>query len=62
MNTEITPLRLRIPEAAAALRISRATLYQKIQSGEIRVQKDGRSTFVLPSELDRYVASREARG
>ena len=55
MVDSIVPLRLRIPEAAEALRISRAKLYLKIRAGEIRIVKDGRSTFVMPDELHRYV-------
>jgi excisionase family DNA binding protein len=55
MTSSVLPLRLRIPEAAEALRISRARLYEKIRDGQIRVVKDGRSTFILPDELRRYV-------
>jgi excisionase family DNA binding protein len=51
----IPPLRLEIPEAAQALRISRALLYKRIRSGEIAAQRDGRRTFVTAAELRRYV-------
>ncbi len=51
----LTPLRLEVPEAAEALRISRATLYKRIQSGAIAAQKDGKRTFVTAAELARYV-------
>jgi excisionase family DNA binding protein len=50
------PLRLDIPEAAARLRISRATLYQRIAEGKIHAHKDGARTFVTHAELERYVA------
>lgn len=51
----LTPLRLEVPEAAEALRISRATLYKRIAAGEIAVQKDGKRTFITVAELTRYV-------
>jgi excisionase family DNA binding protein len=45
-------LRFEIKEAAQILRISRATLYERIRDGRIAVQKDGRRTFVTaPSAL-----------
>ncbi|MEZ5459890.1 MAG: helix-turn-helix domain-containing protein [Steroidobacteraceae bacterium] len=43
-------------ESCAYLRISRAFLYQKIRSGELRVLKDGRRTFI--SGVDLISASR----
>lgn len=55
MTNPISPLRLEIPEAAEALRISRATLYKRIQAGDIAAQKDGKRTFVTRAELERYV-------
>ena len=53
----IPPLRLEIPEAAQALRISRALLYKRIRAGEIAAQKDGKRAFITAEELRRYVAS-----
>jgi len=50
-------LRFEIPEAAKILRISRATLYERINAGLITVQKDGRRTFVTECELRRYVTT-----
>src|SRR5262249_7609123 len=35
--------------------MSRAQLYNRIQSGALRVQKDGARTYVTWSELERYV-------
>ena len=48
-------LRFDIAEARI-LRISRATLYERIRDGRIATQKDGRRTFITASELHRYVA------
>jgi excisionase family DNA binding protein len=48
-------LRFEITEAARILRISRATLYQRIRGGLIATQKDGRRTFITAAELHRYV-------
>ena len=48
-------LRFEITEAAKILRISRATLYERISSGLISIHKDGRRTFITASELERYV-------
>jgi excisionase family DNA binding protein len=50
-------LRFAIGEVARILRISRATLYQRITAGLIATQKDGRRTFVTATELQRYVNS-----
>jgi hypothetical protein len=50
-------LRFAIGEAAQILRISRVTLYQRINAGLIHVQKDGRRSFVTVSELQRYANS-----
>ncbi len=49
-------LRFEITEAARILRISRATLYERIRCGLIATQKDGRRTFITAAELHRYVA------
>jgi excisionase family DNA binding protein len=56
INTESLPhLRFEITEAARILRISRATLYERIRRGVIATQKDGRRTFITVIELHRYV-------
>lgn len=49
-------LRFEITEAARILRISRATLYDRIRDGLIATQKDGRRTFITAAELHRYVS------
>ena len=48
-------LRFDIPEAAHILRLSRATLYERIRTGQIATQKDGRRSYVTGEELQRYV-------
>ncbi len=50
-------LRFEISEVAHILRLSRATLYERIRDGKIKTQKDGRRSFVTASELQRYVSS-----
>jgi excisionase family DNA binding protein len=56
----LEPLRLTIRQAAQMLGMSPAQLYRRLQAGELRAQKDGVSTFILPDELRRYVATRTA--
>jgi excisionase family DNA binding protein len=51
-------IRFDIVEAARILRISRATLYERIKTGEIKTQKDGRRNFVTADELRRYVTAK----
>ena len=59
MFTDSLPqLRYDISEVASILRLSRATLYQRIRVGLIATQKDGRRTFVTAYELRRYVDSK----
>ena len=50
-------LRFEILEAAQILRMSRAQLYNRIQEGCIKVQKDGWRTYITHAELERYVDS-----
>jgi hypothetical protein len=42
-DSSLPQLRFAIGEAAQILRISRVTLYQRINAGLIQIQKDGRS-------------------
>jgi len=51
-------LRFEIAEAARILRMSRATLYERIRVGEIAAQKDGRRRYITAVELNRYIASK----
>jgi len=41
-SEHLPQIRFDMMEAARILRISRATLYERIKAGEIRAQKDGR--------------------
>jgi excisionase family DNA binding protein len=54
----MTPtLCLRIPEAAEAIGIKRARLYQMIAAGMITAHKIGARTVVKRTEIDRFLAS-----
>jgi hypothetical protein len=48
-------IRFDITEASRILRMSRASLYERIRLGEIKSQKDGRRSYVTAAELQRYV-------
>ena len=48
-------LRFEVPEAAQILRMSRAQLYNRIQDGSLKPQKDGARTYITRAELERYV-------
>jgi hypothetical protein len=56
-DSPLPQLRFSIGEAARIWRISRVTLYQRIGSGLIQIQKDGRRSFVTATELQRYANS-----
>ena len=51
-------LRFEISEVAHILRLSRATLYERIRCGEIKTQKDDRRSYVTAPELHRYIAAK----
>jgi hypothetical protein len=56
LSAESLPqIRFDITEASRILRMSRASLYERIRLGEIRSQKDGRRSYVTAAELQRYV-------
>ena len=50
-----------VPEAAAYLRISRASLYVLIAAGELRTLKEGKRVFIPGSEIARRSALPAAR-
>ena len=56
---ELPQLRFEIIEAARILRMSRATLYERIRAGEIKAQKDGRRRYITASELQRDVLAKD---
>ncbi len=57
LPTPLSPLdarqRYSVDEGIAYLRESRSRLYEKIASGELKIIKDGRRTYVPGSELIR---------
>jgi excisionase family DNA binding protein len=57
---ELPQLRFEIIEAARILRMSRATLYERIRAGEIKAQKDGRRRYITAVELHRYVLAKDS--
>jgi hypothetical protein len=57
LTDSLPTLRFGIGEAAQILRMSRAQLYNRIQTGTIRPQKDGARTYITRVELERYVGS-----
>ena len=59
LSAESLPqMRFDITEAARILRMSRATLYERIRLGELKPQKDGRRSYVTATELQRYISSK----
>ena len=57
MRSSVVPLRFAVAEAAQLLRMSRAQLYNRINDGSIKPQKDGARTYITHTELERYVRS-----
>lgn len=51
-------LRFEIVEAARILRMSRASLYERIRAGQLKAQKDGRRRYITVEELHRYIAAK----
>lgn len=51
-------LRFEIVEAARILRMSRASLYERIRDGQLKAQKDGRRRYVTAVELQRYITAK----
>jgi hypothetical protein len=59
LSAESLPqIRFDITEASRILRMSRASLYERIRLGEIKSQKDGRRSYVTAAELQRYVSAK----
>jgi excisionase family DNA binding protein len=48
-------LRFEVSEAAQILRMSRAQIYNRINEGSLKPQKDGARTYITRAELERYV-------
>jgi hypothetical protein len=56
-NEPLPQLRYPLIDVAKILHLSRATLYERINSGRLVIHKDGRRTFVTSDEIRRYIAS-----
>jgi excisionase family DNA binding protein len=54
-HSPLTPLRYSLNDVQKLLGLSRSTLYSRIAEGKLTVQKDGRRTFVLATELQDYL-------
>ena len=50
-----------IPEAAKEIRVGRSTLYRLWKAGKIRFVKIGGGTFVMASEIERFLATVKKR-
>jgi excisionase family DNA binding protein len=55
LTVALPSLRFEVSEAARILRMSRAQLYNRIQDGSLKPQKDGPRTYITRTELERYV-------
>ena len=55
-NPFISPALLTVPEAMSALRLSRATIYDLIRSGELSSVKVGRSRRIPTQAVQTFVA------
>jgi excisionase family DNA binding protein len=53
--SEQLPKLLTVPETAAALRVSRSTVYELLQSGRLRGVKIGRRRLVAASEITEII-------
>ena len=53
--TAVTPLLYRVEEAAEALRLSRAMVYEIIRSGQLRTVKIGTRRLVPVAALGEYI-------
>lgn len=56
-----TPILLKVPEAAAALRVGRTTLFALLRSGALRSISIGKRRLIAASEIERFVESLSAR-
>jgi excisionase family DNA binding protein len=57
VTSEVVPVLYRVDEAAAALRLSRSSVYELIRSGQLRTVKQGRRRLVPVTALAEYVES-----
>lgn len=52
---------VRIPDAVRLTGLSRAKIYQLIARGDLEIAKVGRSTVVIASSLQEFIAARRTR-
>jgi hypothetical protein len=52
-----TKPRYQVDEAFALIGLPRSSGYARVKQGVLRVQKDGRRSYVTAEEIDRYVRS-----
>lgn len=55
---QLPQVRFDITEAARSLLIRCASLYQRIRFGEVKIEKDGRRSYVTAVEIQRYVSAK----
>jgi hypothetical protein len=55
---QLDVISVRMPQAVAMTGLSRTRLYQMINSGELRIAKDGNSTLILVESLREAIAKR----
>ena len=60
MMTISEKLALSVAEAAQTVSLSRATLYKKIKSGEVRAVHAGGRTLILRVDLERFLQGLQA--
>jgi excisionase family DNA binding protein len=56
VQAEVAPLMYRVDEAAAALRLSRSSVYELIRSGQLRTVKQGRRRLVPVTALSQSMS------
>jgi excisionase family DNA binding protein len=56
-TTTLEPFAYRPTEAAKVLRMSRGALYNEIAAGRLEARKRGKSTLILRTEIERYLAA-----
>jgi hypothetical protein len=59
-NFQHTKLRYPVREAFGILGLSNATGYRRAKEGLLRIVKDGARSFIMASELERYLSACEA--
>jgi len=58
---EFTKLRYPVHEARNLLGLGHSKFYERVKEGKLRLQKDGKRSFVTATELARYIDSCEQK-